>query len=126
VGGDPVAHKNNHKRESDMHDMERSRTAVVWQGGKGNAPDHPHQIWLRSDRTDPQGIREAFHHARADLPEWMIDEVLEWCDNAQYHFITRLIFRHGYLPDGSVDYVDTPKEAFDAAQREQEVYLGSK
>jgi len=90
----------------------------IWGGpkdGKGNDPRHPHQIWLKTKRDDDEGIRRAFASARAHLSEEILAVAVTLCDGAQYHFITRLIFRHG---DGS--YVDTVEEAFRAALKDHD------
>ena len=107
-----------------MNDMRvRLLVATVWKGGKGNDPDHPHQMWLKAAREDVAANAYAFAAARAGLPEGVVEKVLMFCDNAQYHFISRLIFRKGINDDGTVDYVDTVDEAFAAAQKDQEAYL---
>jgi hypothetical protein len=119
-----------------MHDMnsKAASLAEIWKGGKGNDPCHPHQIWLKASREDSEGILRAFTTARAGLEEQMLLEVLGFCDNVQYQFITRLTFR-SYVIDGHESeictdnegkhfvYVDTIGQAFEAAKKEQEAYL---
>ena len=120
-----------------MNDMRvGQRVITVWKGGKGNDPNHPHQVWLEVNHGDFEGTKQAFAFARAKLPEVMVEEILGFYDNAQYTFITRLIFRSYEVPSNGAQveidafgqrfvYVDSVDQAFAFAKKDQEVYLAA-
>lgn len=78
---------------------------------------HPHKWWLGTDRNNVETHHKIFQYAYGGvIPSEILDEVCSFHDSAQYHFITRLIFKH---PDGSYD---TLGEAFAATKADNEQY----
>lgn len=91
-----------------------NREVAQWKGGDPRSKDHPHQMWLRSNKEDKEANKRAFLTARADLDEALLEAVVLLQDAAQDHFITRLLFKQ----EGGV--YDTPEEALVSARRVHE------